>query len=112
MCEQGRRTPPRTRTNPSDPPWDRTRARAPARVDEHSRTPSLPLTLPNGETRTTAQEKNDGDCANTEHGARHVELSASFGANESARGERGVKPPRFTLVCKRQSLALIWSCTL
>ena len=98
--EHRRRTPPtRTRTIQTRPGIEPGR-QAPARVDVNMKYGESPLTLPNGEARTTAQEKNDGDCANTEHGARHVELGASFGTSESARGERGVKPPRLTLGCK------------
>ena len=110
--EHRRRTPPtRTRTIQTRPGIEPGR-QAPARVDVNMKHGESPLTLPNSSTTTTTQEKNDDVCESAKHGARHVELGASFGASESARGERSVKPSRLTLGCKRQKLALSWSCTL
>ena len=94
---------PRTRTQTLQTrPGIEPGQRAPARVDEHSRMSSSPLTLPNSSTTATAQEKNDGVHESAKHGARHVDVGGTSCVSETARGGRGAKPPRLTLGCKRK----------
>ena len=102
MREQGWRTPPTRAQTLQTRPGIEPGQRAPARVDEHSRMSSSPLTLPNSSTTATAQEKNDDVRESAKHGARHVEVGGTSCVSETARGGRGAKPPRLTLGCKRK----------